>query len=116
MIGVVLTLAGASLLWISWLGSQRRLPPNRWAGIRVASTMRSDDAWYSAHQASAAALGVGGGIVCFCGVGVIFGGTDVISAGLVVVALVALAVSLTVGTVAALRAARVSPDPGSDRP
>lgn len=116
MIGVVLTLAGAAFLWIAWSGSQQRLAPNRWAGIRVAATMRSDEAWYSAHQAAAGPLGVGGGVAAACGIGVVFTGMDVIGEALLVVALVAMTSSLVVATVAALRAARISPDPGSDQP
>ena len=95
MFGLALTLAGGLLLWLAWVGSQR--PPTHEA----------------ACQAAAAPLGVGGGAVAICGVAVVFTGLDAIGAGLVVAALVALAVSVVTATVAALRAVRVSRDPGS---
>ena len=37
-----------------------RLPRNMFAGIRIPSTLRSDDAWYAGHRAAARALTVAG--------------------------------------------------------
>ena len=93
IVGAVLVLAGAGLIWLAWLGSQQRLSANRWAG-------------HEAHQAAAGALGVGGGAVATCGVGVMAVGLDVVGAVLVAVALVALSATVVVATVAGRRAAR----------
>jgi hypothetical protein len=51
--GLVMMVGGAAMVWIAWLGSQHRLPRNGWAGIRIPSTMRSDQAWEAAHSAAA---------------------------------------------------------------
>ncbi len=96
MVGLALTLAGGTFLWLAWVGSQR--PAARRA----------------ARQAAAGPLGVGGGVAATCGVAVVFTGVDAIGVALVVAALAALAVSAVVAMIAALRALRVSPDPGSD--
>ncbi len=108
IIGAVLILAGAALLWVAWAGSQGTLPPNGFVGIRVPATRCSDAAWYAAHRAAAGPLGIGGAITATCGVGVLFAGFDVIG---LVLALIALATTLSatgIATVVALRAARTA--------
>lgn len=70
VVSAVLLVAGALLVWLSWIASQRRLPPNRWAGIRLRSTTASDEAWYVAHEAAAGWLGVAGGVSALGGVAV----------------------------------------------
>lgn len=49
---IVLIAGGAIVAFMALLGRDGRLPRNRWAGIRLPSTMRSDKAWYAAHKAS----------------------------------------------------------------
>ncbi len=105
LVGLVLVVAGAVTTWLAWLGSQRRLPPNAVAGIRLPATRRSDEAWYAAHQAAAGPLGVGGGATVACGLGVLFTGLDSIGWGLVIVGLAALTTSVGLATAVALRAA-----------
>ena len=51
--GLVLTV----VLWLSagvttYIGSRPGATRNAWAGIRVASTMKSDEAWRAGHQAA----------------------------------------------------------------
>ncbi len=101
---------GASELWVCWLGSQRRLAPNRFVGIRLPVTRASDEAWYVAHEAAAGPLGIGGAIAAACGAAVLVTGLDLV--GVVVAALgaVALLTATSVATVAAVRAARDLPD------
>jgi hypothetical protein len=104
--GAALVLAGAALVWIAWLGSQRRLAPNAVVGIRLPATRRSDDAWYAAHEAAAGPFGVGGGVVCACGLATMFSGElDVIALVLVIIGLAALTTATAVATVVGLRAA-----------
>jgi hypothetical protein len=105
LIGLALVVAGALTAWLAWLGSQRRLPPNGVAGIRLPATRRSDEAWYAAHEAAAGPLGVGGGATVACGLGVVFTGLDMIGWALVVIALAALTTAIGLATTVALRAA-----------
>ncbi len=105
LIGLALVVAGALTAWLAWLGSQRRLPPNGVAGIRLPATRRSDEAWYAAHQAAAGPLGVGGGATVACGLGVVFTGLDTIGWALVIIALAALTTAVGLATTVALRAA-----------
>lgn len=105
LLGLVLTAGGALTVWVSWLGSQRKLRPNALVGVRLPATRRSDAAWYAAHQAAAGPLGVAGGATAACGVGVLFTGLDLIGWVLVIVALAALTTGVGVATAVALRAA-----------
>jgi hypothetical protein len=105
IVGLALVVAGALTVWLAWLGSQRKLPPNGVAGIRLPATRRSDDAWYAAHQAAAGPLGVGGGATAACGLGVLFAGLDTIGWVLVIIALAALTTAIGLATTVALRAA-----------
>ena len=41
LVGLGLVLVGAGTVWLAWLGSHRKLPPNPVAGSRVAATRRS---------------------------------------------------------------------------
>ena len=100
VLGLALTIAGALAVWLSWLGSQRKLRPNGVVGIRLPATRRSDAAWYAAHQAAAGPFGVAGGVTAACGVAVVFTGWV-----LVIVGVAALTTGVGVATAAALRAA-----------
>jgi hypothetical protein len=51
---------GLVVLAIGRLAATRRLPRNVLAGIRIPSTMRSDEAWRAGHEAAAAALTAAG--------------------------------------------------------
>lgn len=101
LVGALLILSGAALTWVSWLGSQRRLPRNSWVGLRVPSTMADDEAWAVAHESAAGPLGVAGGVCMLGGLGVVTVGLDH------VVGVSVLAVSGTATVVLALVAARV---------
>jgi len=111
ILGLVLVVVGAAELWVCWLGSQRRLPPNGWIGIRLPATRRSDAAWYAAHEAAAGPLGVAGGVGAFCGLGVLVAGGDTIGLAVAAVAAVALLAGPGVATVVGLRAAAAVPPP-----
>lgn len=86
--GLGLVLVGAGLLWLAWRGSQHHLRPE------------------GAFEAAAGPLGLGGGVIATCGVGVLAVGLDVIGVTLSVIALVALVVSTVVAAVVGRRAAR----------
>jgi hypothetical protein len=53
-------LGGAILVVVGRLAATCRLPRNVLVGIRIPSTMRSDEAWRSGHLAAASALTVAG--------------------------------------------------------
>lgn len=42
-----------ALAGVAWAASRDKLPLNGWAGIRLPSTMRTDETWYAAHRAAA---------------------------------------------------------------
>ena len=111
LVGFALVLAGAAGLWVAWIGSQRRLPPNSWIGVRLPQTRRSDAAWYAAHEASAGPLGLGGGVAAFCGLGVLVTGLDTVGLAVAAIGVVGLLAGTSVATVAAVRAAGAVPDP-----
>ena len=53
-------LGGAAVAVVGALGTARRLPRNRWAGVRLPVTMASDAAWEAAHRAAGPVLLAGG--------------------------------------------------------
>lgn len=59
---VVLTGAGALVLWMARATASGRLGRNSFAGIRIPSTMASDEAWHAAH-ARAKRLTIAAGLV-----------------------------------------------------
>lgn len=62
MLTVIWLAAGGALLYVGLAGLRRRLPRQRWVGIRLPVTMRSEQAWAAAHLAAGTAL-VGAGVV-----------------------------------------------------
>lgn len=107
LVGLLLTVSGAGLCWIAWLGSQRRLPRNYWVGIRLPSTMADDESWALAHEEAAGALGIAGGIAATGGVGVLAVGLDDVVGTIVAgITMVGLLVSIVISAVLGSRAAR----------
>jgi hypothetical protein len=82
LVGVALALVGAALVGTAWLGSQQKLRPT------------------DAFAAAAGPLGVGGGVIATCAVGVLASGLDEIGVALSVIALAALVVSVGVAGIA----------------
>lgn len=70
LLGALMTAGGAGMLWLSWLMSQRRVPPgSRW-GIRTGRSRSSDEDWFAAQQDAASGVGLAGGVVVLGGVAV----------------------------------------------
>ena len=55
-----LGLSGVIVVVLGRMAAAGRLPRNIFAGIRIPSTLHSDEAWYAGHQAAASALTVAG--------------------------------------------------------
>jgi SdpI/YfhL protein family len=53
-------LGGAIVIVVGRMAAAERLPRNVLAGIRIPSTMRSDEAWRVGHRAAASALTAAG--------------------------------------------------------
>lgn len=49
VLGVVMIVAGLLLIWMARAAATGRLRRNRFAGLRIPSTMASDEAWLAAH-------------------------------------------------------------------
>lgn len=63
LLGVLLQVAGAGLLTVGLLGWRRRLPRNRFAGVRTPATLRSDAAFIVANRVAAPPV-LAAGAVC----------------------------------------------------
>jgi uncharacterized membrane protein len=115
---LVATLGGAVIATVGFLGATERLPRNSLVGIRIPSTMRSDEAWRRAHRA-AGPLFVFGGVGIFA-VGAAFfpfaaaGRVDDVIALGVLIAMLIVTLSLVLGaTVLARTAAATASDSGA---
>lgn len=74
IVAAVLMAAGAALIVVATLAARSRLPRNRFAGVRTAATLRSDEAFLLANRVAAAPLGAAGVVA-------LAGGTAALVAG-----------------------------------
>ena len=100
------------------MASRGSLPRNGMAGIRIPSTMASDEAWVAGHRAATGWLWASAAVVGLGGVGALAAGLAGLGEGWVVAfglgGMIGLLVPLLAGTVVAGRAAtRVTQQGGS---
>lgn len=112
VLGSLLVLAGLALLAIAALGIRRRLPRNRWVGVRTAATLRSNAAFTVANQVAAAPLAAAGTVAAAGGVALLAGADGGLAWALLAVSLTGATVLAGIGGVAGDRAASaVQPAP-----
>jgi hypothetical protein len=101
VIGAIVTVLGAAaLIAIVHLAGVGRIGRNSWWGLRVRSTLASDDAWRTAHRAATPIVWLTGSISMLAGLGaLLFAGSGAVREGTVLVVLALIV--LTVGMVLA---------------
>lgn len=109
-LGALWLVAGAIVAAVGWLGMNGRLRRNHWAGIRLPSTMASDDAWAAAHDEGGRWLAGGGGLVAVTGLlMMVFRPDDTTSESIaIVLALFMLVMVLGAGAVGSRAARKVT--------
>ena len=70
-LGLLWLVAGGAITAIGIAGMRGRLPRQHWAGIRLPSTMRSDEAWNAAHRAGGPWLLAAGLVPAACGLSLV---------------------------------------------
>jgi uncharacterized membrane protein len=66
LLGIMLLVAGGGLLTVGLLSWRRRLPRNRFAGVRTPATLRSEAAFSAANRVAAPPV-LAAGAVCAAG-------------------------------------------------
>jgi ABC-type sugar transport system permease subunit len=101
---IVLPLATLLVAVMSQLGGNGRLPRNGSFGLRIPSTMASDEAWRAGHHAAARPAWIGFGVIAIVAILALLLPTSI--AGVVIVAAIFL-ITVVWSVVAASHAARV---------
>jgi uncharacterized membrane protein len=111
--GGVMTVGGLIVAYVGHRARRGTLPRNRWAGIRLPSTMRDDRSWDAAHRPGGAPMLVAGLVAAALGfLGIVLGLTT--GDGAAAMAMLAAAAVLLIGVLwscaVGLRAVRVLRD------
>ena len=108
--GGAMLVSGLFIMWMGNLMARRRFGRSKWAGIRTPSTMKSDEAWFAAHDvaaptmSTAGTLGAAGGLVGI--IAALLGAGNGVVVGLILGGAALMSVLLVVATVRGARAAR----------
>jgi uncharacterized membrane protein len=110
IVGGAMFAAGLLMMWLGNRMTDGRFRRNRWAGIRTPSTMKSDTAWFAAHEVGGPWMS-GAGLLAAVGglTGILaaaLGGSEAWVLGLVLAGAAGMTVLLITGTVKGARAAR----------
>lgn len=107
---LVMAVAGVVVVVVAVAARSGRLRRNHVAGIRLPSTMRSDETWLAAHRAGfwptalGGAVAVAGGVIA--AVVVLARGDDGVGAGIVLGTAAVLLAGVVIGGVLGVKAAR----------
>ncbi|MEH3155680.1 MAG: SdpI family protein [Gordonia paraffinivorans] len=112
-LGLVDAVLAVVVLVVGALGVTRRLPRNRFVGIRTPLTLRSDDAFRAAHAVAGPGL-LGAGLIAVLGAVLGLAAGSVTGLVFAAVALVAAVVIVGAGASFGLRAAARVPDADED--
>lgn len=105
--------AGLSLLVVGLLGFTERLPRNRYAGVRTASTLRDDDAFRVGNKVAGLPIAVAGVVGVLGAVVGWLMPSPVLACALALVGLLAITVA---GGLLGARAAAAVPEPAPEVP
>ncbi len=111
-LGLVLLVSGAGVAYISYRAASGALGRNKMAGIRIPSTMRSDEAWLAGHRAAFWPSVFGSGQAMFGGLLLLFGPGPESTTLIVLVVSGVLVASMAVATIMASSAANGVDSPG----
>ncbi|GEL19390.1 SdpI family protein [Pseudonocardia asaccharolytica] len=115
ILGAVLVAAGVLLLTVALLGARGRLPRNRFAGVRTAATLRSEQTFTLANRVAAPLIGAAGAVGIAGGAALLAGAPGMASWVLLIVAgagsLVLTGLGGALGDRSAARLAAAEPEP-----
>jgi SdpI/YfhL protein family len=111
LLGALLVLVGLALITVAVLGGRRRLPRNRFAGVRTAASLRSDAAFAIANQVAAVPLGGAGAVAVAAAVPILGGATGELAWVLLITGFVGTVVLAGFGGAAGDRAANAVQPP-----
>lgn len=109
MIGAALVVVGVALLAVALLGAGSRLRRNRFAGVRTAATLRSEDAFAVANRVAAPLIGAAGAVGAVGGAMLLVGGPAGVVAVVLAVTVIGVLVLTGLGGMLGDRAATAVP-------
>jgi len=111
--GSAMFLSGLVIMWMGNRMTDGRFGRSKWAGIRTPSTMKSDEAWYAAHEVGGPWMSRGGLLSAVGGLtglmAAALGFPEECVFGLILTGSLAMTVLLVMATVLGVRAAREVP-------
>lgn len=111
--GGVILVAGLVIMWMGSRMTERRFGRNKWAGIRTPSTIKSDEAWYAAHEVGGPWMNSGGLVGAVGGLtgmlAAVLGFSEVWVFGLIMAGTLPMVLMLITANVLGVRAARRVP-------
>jgi hypothetical protein len=109
--GALLAAGGTALTAVGVLGLRRRLPRNRFAGVRTVNTLRDDVTFAVGNQVGAPLTIAAGGVAVFGGLAVLAARSGPVALTVLAVAVLGMAALTITGGVLGDRAARAVPPP-----
>ncbi|MFR9730577.1 SdpI family protein [Saccharopolyspora sp. MS10] len=113
ILGALLVLLGAALVFIGWRGLRSQLPPNRYVGVRTPATLRSEEAFELGNRVASPAMLAGGAVAVLAGVSEPLLSTVASSVVVAVLGILGAFALMVVGGVLGNRAAEAMPAPAT---